>query len=582
MNIIDDPCLQVTVLATVGEPSDTPGSPIAEVGARQLLLDAHLFADLVVDLPTQKPALLRQLLLPIVVDALGWPADEDEWTTWFTAGAFTRTQRNRISAYLDEHRHLFELFDAADPFGQVAGLRTAKDEAKSAALLVATAATGNNVPLFASRTEADRLELTPAQALRWLLHTHCWDTAAIKTGVVGDPRAVGGKTSGNPTGPLGQLGVILPTGRTLFETLLLNIPCKRSAPADDRPQWRRRATDGPVEKTLSVATPAWDTRAARGTLDLWTWQSRRIRLIPEETDHGTRVARVVVAAGDRLASISQDEETHTAWSTGRPSGGAATARRRQTPRKAPEGPRPRRHQAGRAGWRGLAALLAIGGMTEEGGAFATSSLLAQLAAVSAGLPGNFPLQVELSGISYGNQSAVIEDVIHDSIPLPMTALDPGGFVYGALLGAVDQAEDLADAVNRLSADLRRAAGSDPIPWDKGQRPGDVLLYALDPIARRLLVELRDVGAVRDGRDVGDDVDAVQAKLGAWEDKAAEATWAVAEQVLSAVPPATFVGRSVSKDGKDGKERVYRLSTAERAFRIRVNDILARRAARRSA
>jgi CRISPR system Cascade subunit CasA len=53
---------------------------------------------------------------------------------------------------------------------------------------------------------------------------------------------------------------------------------------------------------------------------------------------------------------------------------------------------------------------------------------------------------------------------------------------------------------------------------------------------------------------------------------------VADHVLSAVPPTTFVGRAVSKDGK---ERVYRLSTAERAFRIRVNDILARRAARRS-
>jgi CRISPR system Cascade subunit CasA len=352
---------------------------------------------------------------------------------------------------------------------------------------------------------------------------------------------------------------------------MLNIPCQGHKNADDRPQWRRRATDGPVEKTLSVATPAWDTRAARGTLDLWTWQSRRIRLVPEETDHGTRVAQAIVAAGDRLAGISPDEETHTAWSTGRPSGGAAAARRRQTARKAPDGPRPRRHQAGRAGWRGLASLLAIGGTTGEGGAFVTSSLLAQLADAASGLPVGFPLQVELSGISYGNQSAVIEDVIHDSIPLPITALDPDGFVYGALLGAVEQAEDLADAVNRLSADLRRAVGTDPIPWDKGQRPGDVLLHALDPIVRRLLVGLRSVG---------DDFDVADKGLCAWEESAASATWSVAEQVLSAVPPTTFVGRSVTKDGK---ERLYRLSTAERAFRIRINDILARRAAaRRSA
>jgi CRISPR system Cascade subunit CasA len=562
LNIIDDPCLQVTLIGTAA-------APIAEVGARRVLLDAHLFADLFADLPTQKPALLRQLLLPIVVDALGWPSDTGEWTAWFTSGAFTPAQRDQLNAYLDEHLHLFGLFDPTHPFGQVAGLRTAKGETKSASLLVATAATGNNVPLFASRTEADRLELTPAQALRWLLHTHCWDTAAIKTGVVGDPRAAGGKTSGNPTGPLGQLGVIVPKGRTLFETLMLNIPCQGHKNADDRPQWRRRATEGPVEKTLSVATPAWDTRAARGTLDLWTWQSRRIRLVPEDTDHGTRVAQVIVAAGDRLASVSPDVETHTAWSTGRPGGGAAAARRRSAARKAPDGPRPRRHQAGRAGWRGLASLLAVAGMTEEGGAFFTSSLLVQLADVSSGLPAAFPLQVELSGISYGNQSAVIEDVIHDSIPLPIAALDRDGFVYGALLGAVEQAEDLAEAVNRLSADLRRAVGADPIPWDKGQRPGDVLLHALDPIVRRLLAGLRAVG---------DDLGVVHEGLRAWEEKAAGESWAVADHVLSAVPPTTFVGRAVSKDGK---ERVYRLSTAERAFRIRVNDILARRAARRS-
>jgi CRISPR system Cascade subunit CasA len=569
LNIIDEPCLQVTVLGTAaGERPDVPfAGPVAEVGVRRLLLDAHLFADLVVDLPTQKPALLRQLLLPIVVDALGWPSDADEWTTWFTSGAFDRAQRDRLSAYLDEHRHLFGLFDAAEPFGQVAGLRTAKDETKSASLLVATAATGNNVPLFASRTEADRLELTPVQALRWLLHAHCWDTAAIKTGVVGDPRAVGGKTSGNPTGPLGQLGVIVPTGRTLFETLLLNIPCRRRKIVDDLPQWRRRATAGAVEKTLSVATPAWQIRAARGTLDLWTWQSRRIRLVPEETADGPRVARVVVAAGDRLASIPPDHEPHTAWSTGRPSSGAG-ARRRQTARKAADGPRPRRHQAGRAGWRGFASLLAIGGMAEEG-AFASSSLLTQLADVSARLPATFPLHVELAGISYGNQSAVIEDVIHDGIPLPIAALDPDGPVYGALLGAVEQAEDLAEAVNRLSADLRRAAGSDPIPWDKGQRPGEVLLHALDPIVRRLLVGLRAAG---------DDFDVADRGLGAWEEKAAAAAWAVAEQVLSAAPPTTFVGRTILKDGK---ERVYRLSTAERAFRTRINDILTRRTARRS-
>ncbi|MFI1885375.1 type I-E CRISPR-associated protein Cse1/CasA [Streptomyces jumonjinensis] len=542
---------------------------VRAVGLRRLLLDAEQFQDLVVDLPTQKPAIFRQLLLPVVVDALGQPANAAEWAEMFQAGAFTEKQRQGLTAYFDEHGHLFDLFDAVEPFAQVAGLHTAKGETKGSALLVATAATGNNVPLFSSRTEGDPLELTPAQAARWLLHTHCWDTAAIKTGAVGDPQAKSGKTTGNPVGPLGQLGVTMPMGRTVYETLLLNIPFGQAPLSDDRPQWHRRATEGAVEATLSCALPAWQTRTARGLLDVWTWQSRRIRLIPEETPAGLRVTRVIVAAGDRLTTTPQ-ADPHTAWIRDRP---APRAKKSANGRSA-NSLRPRRHQPGRAAWRGLEALLAIGsvGQNREATAtrsgFQTSVLLSKLREVGARMPQAYPLQVELTGIAYGNQSAVIEDIVFDEIPLPITALDPEGIVYDSLLGAVDQAENLATAVNHLSGDLRRAAGSEPIPWDKGQRPGDTLLHALDPVVRRLLAGLRAAG---------EDFDVSERGLEAWEQKAERATWKVAEQIFSTAAPGLFTGRTVIKDGK---EHVYRLSTAERAFRHRLDTILTRRAAGR--
>jgi CRISPR system Cascade subunit CasA len=578
-NLLDDPCLQAAPVA--GSPSASLSGTAAapEVSTRELLLNAHTIQDLVVDVPTQKAPYYRQLLLPLVVDALGFPADARAWAAMFEAGRFSPQQCEILNAYCDEHRHLFELFDPVRPFGQVAGLRTAKDETKGSALLVATAATGNNVPLFSSRTEGDPLELTPGQAARWLLHTHCWDTAAIKTGAVGDPKAAGGKTTGNPTGPLGQLGVIMPVGRTVFETLMLNTPHSLRRLSDDLPQWRRAGLQGPIEQTLSSATPAWQIRAARGVLDLWTWQSRRIRLISEQTPAGLRVTRVVVAAGDRLAAVPADHELHTAWFTAPTGARAAAPRRTAKPARAVAGPRPRRHQPGRAGWRGLEALLAVGRAGEQQdatatrGGFTSSLLMSQLAdtALRGRMPAGYPLQVELTGIAYGNQSAVIEDMFFDAIPLPLTALDPDGVVHGSLLEAVDQAEQLATALNRLSADLRRAAGSDPIPWDKGQRPGDTLLHALDPLVRRLLAGLRLIG---------DDFDASERGLDAWEEKAARETWTVADQVLASAPPGLFTGRQVTKD--DGKEHVYRLSTAERSFRDRLDVILHRRAARRRA
>ncbi|MCL6281386.1 type I-E CRISPR-associated protein Cse1/CasA [Streptomyces albidoflavus] len=571
MNLLSDGWLSAVSAGGASGFGGGPGAGPAEFGVRELLLNAEKFADIVVDLPTQRPAVFRQVLLPLVVDALGCPKDAEAWMDMFRAGAFSPEQRQVLADYLDKHQHLFGLLDPVEPFGQVADLRTAKGETKGSALLVATAATGNNVPLFSSRTEGDVLELTPAEAARWLLHTHCWDTAAIKTGAVGDPMVKSGKTTGNPTGPLGQLGVTMPVGSTLFETLLLNIPYGQAGLSDDVPQWRRRSTQGDVKDTLSCATPVWQSRPARGLLEAWTWQARRIRLISQDTDRGPRITRVLVAAGDRL-EVSPDTEPHTAWVVDSPAG-----RRGKSPaRSGVKSARPRRHTAGRAGWRGLDALLAVNAVDQDQQATATrsgavsSQLVRQLSAISRRLPSRYPLRVELTGIAYGNQSAVIEDMYFDEIPLPVAALDPEGIVYGALLEVVDQAEDLAKAVNHLSGDLRRAAGSEPIPWDKGQRPGDTLLHALDPIVRRLLAGLRQAG---------DDFDRCEQGLEAWEHKAGQATLRVAEGLFNSAPAALFTGRRVKKDGK---EQVYRLSTAEASFRRRLAVILHRRAAARTA
>jgi len=518
-------------------------------------MNAVDFEGLVVALPTQAPALFRQFLLPIVWAALGPPGGRDSWLTRFRAEGFSPEEKERLNEHLDEHLDRFDLFHPQTPFAQVAGLRTSKDETKGSALLVATAATGNNVPLFASRREGDPLALTPAEAAHWLMHTQCWDTAAIKTGAVDDPQAKAGKTTGNPTGPLGQLGVVMPTGRNLYETILLNLPYRTGVIPGDRAQWER-APDG----------PAWTTRAAVGLLDLWTWQSRRIRLVPQETADGVRVTRVLIAAGDRLKEIP-DIEPHTAWTippAGKQTRGPGSLRR------------PRRHQPGKAAWRGLDALLESTRMSSGSGkasaGFATSVLMSQLRSLESDLPPDYPVQLEMTGISYGTQSAVVDDVLFDAIPLPLTALAPDGPAREALLEACEQAEELARAVNHLSGDLRRAAGADPIPWDKGQRPGELLLHALDPLVRRLLSGLRKAG---------EDHDLVERGLLAWEQSAWRHASVVADRVVGGAAPGVFAGRVVDDNGR---ERTYRLATADDNFRFQLRRTLARaaEAARRDA
>ncbi|MGW4816782.1 type I-E CRISPR-associated protein Cse1/CasA [Kitasatospora cineracea] len=538
-NLVDEPWLALRSL---------DGGPPVHLGIAEALTRAREFDGLSVDFATQLPAVLRQVLLPVVVAALGAPATAAAQGERLARGEFSAQEKECLLAYLAEHRSRFELFDEAAPFAQVAGLRTAKDETKGTAALVATAASGNNVPLFASRSDVDPLDLTPAQAAHWLLHTHCWDTAAIKTGVVGDDQAKAGKTTGNPTGPLGQLGVIVPMGRTLYETLQLNIPVIAAANLG-KPQWER-----------PPANPAWEQRPVEGLLDLWTWQARRVRLVPEQDGAGgTKVTRVVISAGDRLAAMPE-WEPHTAWTFTPPA--------KKTPSRAPER-RPRRHTQGKAAWRGLEALLAPVRQNDEG-TFETSVLLDRIGALQEDgrLAADYPLRVETFGMVYGTQSAVVEDVVHDAIPLPLLALHQDSETRLFLLDVAEQAEQLARALNNLSADLRRAVGADPIPWDKGQRPGELLLHVLDGLVRRVLAGAREAGG---------DEDRLERGRFAWEETAAWRTWEHADALLAAAPASAFAGRTVNQTGKPGKTHTFSLGTAADSFSREVARILPRHA-----
>lgn len=516
-----------------------PWVPVTEAGRRtdvsllDALLRAHEIDGLSLDDPLQAVAILRQVLLPVLIDATGAPRHEAEWAQRWDAGPF---DAEAIGSYLAQHRDRFDLFHADAPFAQVAGLRTARDETKPVSLLVPSLASGNNVPLFSSRTEADPPSLTPAEAVRALLTTHCWDTAAIKSGAVGDPLAKAGKTTGNPTGPLGQLGVVVPVGRTLRDTLLLNVPTlSTGVDPEDRPQWRR-----------DPATPAWEQRAAAGLLDLFTWQSRRIRLVPEATeDDSLVVRRVVVAAGDRLDHTPGDVEPHTAW------------RQNPKPKAGEPASRPVRHVAGRSAWRGLAALLATSAPTEDK---VTAPLVLRQVARLRGedyLPVDYPLQVLTAGVEYGNQSAVVEDVIVDQMPLPVLALATDSAVRAVLLDVTRQADDLRQAANRLGDDLRAACGADKLPWDRSQRLGEILVHEFTPVVRRLLSGLQR------------QPDRVEDAALAWRRTARRLALAIAEPALNAAPPEAFLGRQATERFS------YRLSTAEARYRAAVTRAVGR-------
>ncbi|MGV9758565.1 type I-E CRISPR-associated protein Cse1/CasA [Streptomyces tricolor] len=523
-----------------------------QAGLLDVLAGAHTVRRLDLPVPTMVPAVLRQVLLPVVFDALGLPRSRGEWGKRFEQGGFSAQEQEKLADYLGpRYGGRFRLFSER-PFAQVAGLSALNGETKPSTLLIPSVASGNNVPLFSSLSEADHLDLPPGQAALWLLHAHCWDTAAIKTGAVGDGQAKNGKTTGNPTGPLGQFGVIMPAGRNLYETLLLNTPVRADGlAAGDRPQWAwDERPDSAAAK--SPAGPEWSVRPAGGLLDLLTFQSRRIRLIPAETEHGLRVRHVVVCAGDRLA-LTPQEELHTAWNhTAKPKAGQPARR-------------PRRHASGRAAWQGLGALLALA-LPEDGDGAYTSELLRQTGALheERRLPGDFALGVEICGLEYGNQSAVVENAIADSLPLPVASLlADDDWLRTAILECVEQADRVARALDALHADLRRACGGEPLPRDKGERPSGRFLHTVDGRMRRLLAGLQTIG---------EDYDMLERAQEAWEITLRRAALREADALLAAVPPRAVVGRT---EKVNGKEVVFRSGKAAGLFHKRLGEILYR-------
>lgn len=522
------------------------GGRRTEVSLRQALCEAHAIDELAVDDPLETVAVLRQVLLPVVLHAFGAPRNAREWSERYNAGRFDPAT---VDAYLAERDDGFDLFHPRQPFAQVAGLSAANGETKPISLVLPHLASGNNVPLFSARTDADPPALTPAEAARTLLGAHCWDTAAIKSGAAGDPQMKAGKTTGNPTGPLGQLGVVVPLGATLFETLMLSVPMlPQGLHPGDRPQWDA----GPQG-------PEWEKgKTPVGILELLTWQARRIRLVPTARDeeNDLRIRSVVLCAGDRLQHTPHDIEPHTAWRiVDRPKGG--------------EQPQlPERHRPDRSAWRGLATLVATVEPTSDKKSAPSAVIQVANLREKGVLPEDHPLRALVVGVAYGNQQAVIDDVVSDVLPLPIQALldHDDNTVRATLLGIVNQAEQLRQAANHLGDDLRAAAGVEKMPWDRGQRLGELLVHAFTAPVRRILAGL-----------AAHPQDAERAEV-VWRITARRLAEDIAEPALQAMPATAFLGREQSTGNKTAprdpeKRRFNRIAVAEAVYRSRLTTIL---------
>ena len=241
---------------------------------------------------------IHRLLLAILHRNFG-PVNETEWANLWNDGK-GNWDTTKLTSYLDKWRTRFNLFDEKYPFYQCATIPVSvtdakgkpKSYAKSVSNMVHELATGDNATLFDHSIEDNPRALSAAEAARLLAAFQSFAVGGLITFESGQDRKKFGSAD---NAALVKGAVILVKGDNLFQTLMLNLHKYNRNDAepfeidrDDAPVWEYE------NNLLREERP-------KGLLDLLTWQSRRIKLIPEQNNNGqTIVTQVVIMKGNQF------------------------------------------------------------------------------------------------------------------------------------------------------------------------------------------------------------------------------------------------------------------------------------------
>ncbi|GAB3552954.1 CRISPR system Cascade subunit CasA [Actinopolyspora lacussalsi] len=466
------------------------------------------------EVPTQGFA-IKRLLLAFLHRAIDGPRDQDEWEQLWKADELPL---ERIHDYARQVRPRFDLFDTEAPFFQVASLHTAKNEISGLEKIVADVPNGE--PYFTSRSAASLRRIDAAEAARWLVHAHAFDPSGIKSGAVGDPKVKGGRGYPIGTGWAGQLGGVLPQGANLRETLLLNLVSRdvetfvRIGGKDDVPPWEREP-DGPEHQ---------DDRPPRGAIDLYTWQTRRVRLAGDRDG----VTGVLLANGDKIQPQNrQSLDPHTAWRYSDP----------QSKKFKKTVYMPQTHDPNRSVWRGIAAMLpSISGRRIGSGdsqRYLAPGVLQWLGDLTSEgkLSETYVPRVRVLGAEYGSQSATYNEIIDDVLPLSVVLLRQDSPAAGQTAKeAVADAENVGKAIWGFAENIAQAAGAEP-KSGAGDRAREQLYAALESPYRAWLAEL------------GPSTDLAGARA-EWQRIVDSATTPITDELIEEAAPAAWNGRTI--------------------------------------
>ena len=205
---------------------------------------------------------------------------------------------------------------------------------------------------------------------------------------------------------------------------------------DDYAPWEREA---PSAGTCQ--------REPTGPIDLLTWQSRRIRLVPSEDRSCVR--GVIISYGDVLIPANKQRyEMMTGWRESKQQQkklGTATVPLMPV---APD--------TARALWRGLPSLLALvdGGKLRPG----VIRWMSELQDAQSAEDWRLNVRIVCQGVSYGTQSSVVDDAITDSVDLRATLLRKDSEAVVKMLDVIECTDRAVGVLVRFVQNVERAQG----------------------------------------------------------------------------------------------------------------------------
>lgn len=402
---------------------------VEEVSLMEAFENAHEYQALSGDVPTQDAVLLRLMLAILYCvylrkDQNGEDSeilDEDDavgrWSALWERGSF---DMEAIGSYLKSYESRFYLFHPDRPFYQ-ANITLGTNYA-AAKLNGAISESSNKPRLCSERSGTAKEKLSFNEAARWLMYLNAFDDTSSKPSIHGLP------PSG--VGWLGKLGIVLVSGKNLFQTILLNfvlhmedLPMK-----DGLAVWEEEKVrvDERVEVPLPDNLPA-----------LLTMQNRRILLKRD----GDFVIGYRLLGGDIVQKEDSLIEQMTVW-------------------KCKDNVwSPKRHDPSRAIWRDFSSLLIRSepnsGRREPGVIHWVSELMDR------GLIDSNTIEIRTIGVKYADKDFFVDGLIDDSIRINSKMLLKLNEQWNVRIDReVSKTEDCVQILGKLAYNLASYNGLD--------------------------------------------------------------------------------------------------------------------------